>query len=482
MERYDVIVIGAGVVGAAIARELSLYELRVCVLEQEEDVCSGTSKANSGIIHAGYDAVPGTKKAYYNVRGAQRLPELSRRLDFEFEQRGSLLVCFDPQRLDELEALQTRGLENGVSGLRILSPEELYALEPNIAPGAVGALFAPTAGIVCPFGMTIAFAENAADNGAQFFFEQSVRTVERSPEGYRVTTHRGETFCAPCVVNAAGVFADTIHQQVSAVPMHITPRRGEYLLLDKQAGGHVSHTVFCLPGAMGKGVLVTPTVHGNLLVGPTAQDVDDKTDTATTSSAMAEVRQKAGQSVQELAFSLTITSFAGLRAHEDGGDFIIGQAPDAPGFFEAAGIESPGLTSAPAIGEALAQQIAAYLGAVPKAAPVTTRTEPVRLSRLAPEQQEAFVRSHPDYAKIVCRCEQVSEGEIKAAIHRTLGAVSLDGLKRRVRPGMGRCQGGFCLPRTMEILAQERGIPLHEVCKNRAGSQPVLRRAEKGED
>ena len=480
MEHFDVVVIGAGVVGAAVARELSLYELRVCVLEQEEDVCSGTSKANSGIIHSGYDAAPGTKKAYYNVLGAQMLPELSRQLDFEFEQRGSLLVCFEAERLGELEALRERGVKNGVSGLRILPPEELYQLEPNIAPGAVGALFAPTAGIVCPFGMTIALAENAEDNGARFFFEQCVSGIERSQEGYRITTRQGQRFCAPCVVNAAGVFADRIHQQVSQTPMHITPRRGEYILLDKQAGRHVSHTVFCLPGAMGKGVLVTPTVHGNLLTGPTAQDMNDKADTATTAQGMDEVRKKAAQSVQGLPFSLAITSFSGLRAHEDGGDFIVGQAPDSPGFFEAAGMESPGLTSAPAVGKALAQEIAVYLGASLKESPILTRKAPVRLANLAPSEREAFLREHPDYAKIVCRCEQVSEGEIKAAIHRTLGAVSLDGLKRRVRPGMGRCQGGFCLPRTLELLAQELHIPLCEVRKHRTGSQPVMAQPEEG--
>ena len=478
---YDVIIIGAGVSGSAIARECSRFPLKIAVLEKCEDVCCGTSKANSAIIHAGYDAKEGTLMAKLNVEGNLMMDELAKDLDIPFRRIGSFVVCTDEENRDQLTTLYNRGITNGVPGLRIVERDELKEMEPNISDEAVAALYAPSAGIVCPFELNLAMAENAAENGVEFYFDSPVEAIQKVDDHYEIQTPN-QTFHSKYVVNAAGVYADVIHNMVSADKMEIIPRKGEYYLLDKSAGKHVSHTIFQLPTKMGKVVLVTPTVHGNMLVGPTSMDIDNKEGINTTRKGLDEVAMKSSITVKNLPMRDVITSFAGLRAHEDGGDFIIGQAPDAPGFFEAAGIESPGLTSAPAIGEALAQQIAAYLGAVPKAAPVTTRTGPVRLSHLAPEQQEAFVRSHPDYAKIVCRCEQVSEGEIKAAIHRTLGAVSLDGLKRRVRPGMGRCQGGFCLPRTMEILAQERGIPLHEVCKNRAGSQPVLRRAEKGED
>ena len=341
-----------------------------------------------------------------------------------------------------------------------------------VSERCVAALWAPTGGIVCPFGLTIALAENACDNGVTFLPLTEVTAIARMEGGYRVETGRG-ALTARCVVNAAGVYADVLHNQVSARRLHITPRKGDYCLLDKTAGGHVRSTIFQLPGAVGKGVLVTPTVHGNLLLGPTATDQTDRENTATTAAELDFLQRRAAEGVRALPLRAVITAFSGLRAHEDGGDFVLGSPGDAPGFFDAAGIESPGLTSAPAIGRWLAERVAAYLGAPPRADWQPRRRGILRAASLPEEERRALIARQPAYGAIVCRCEQISEGEILDAIARTPSARSLDGLKRRVRQGMGRCQGGFCTPRAMELLAQARGIPPEAVCKNGPGSRMI---------
>ncbi len=467
---YDVIIIGGGVVGAATARELSRYALSICVIEKEEDVCSGTSKANSAIVHAGFDALPGTQKAKFNVMGNAGMGALSQELSFEFRRNGSLVLCFSDEDMPRLGELYRRGLQNGVPDLRILTGKEARKKEPNLTDDVVAALYAPTGGIVCPFGLTIALAENAADNGVEFRFHTQAREIRKTENGYLVVTDSGD-FQTRYVVNAAGVYADVLHNMVSARKLHITPRKGDYILLDKEAGGHVASTIFQLPGKYGKGVLVTPTVHGNLLLGPTATDVADKEDTATTAKELAQVLEKSAVSVKNIPYRLTITSFSGVRAHEDGDDFVIGEAPDAPGFFDAAGIESPGLSSAPAIGAYLAEQIAKRAGAKRNAAFHPQRRGFVKLAEKSPEERALLIRENPLYGVIVCRCMQISEGEIVDAIRRTLGARSLDGIKRRVHQGMGRCQAGFCTPKAMEILSRETGIPMEKICKNRDGSE-----------
>ena len=467
---YDVIIIGGGVFGAATARELSRYALSICVIEKEEDVCSGTSKANSAIVHAGFDALPGTQKAKFNVMGNAGMEALSQELSFEFRRNGSLVLCFSDEDMPRLGELYRRGLQNGVPDLRILTGKEARKKEPNLTDDVVAALYAPTGGIVCPFGLTIALAENAADNGVEFRFHTQAREIRKTENGYLVVTDSGD-FQTRYVVNAAGVYADVLHNMVSARKLHITPRKGDYILLDKEAGGHVASTIFQLPGKYGKGVLVTPTVHGNLLLGPTATDVADKEDTATTAKELAQVLEKSAVSVKNIPYRLTITSFSGVRAHEDGDDFVIGEAPDAPGFFDAAGIESPGLSSAPAIGAYLAEQIAKRAGAKRNAAFHPQRRGFVKLAEKSPEERALLIRENPLYGVIVCRCMQISEGEIVDAIRRTLGARSLDGIKRRVHQGMGRCQAGFCTPKAMEILSRETGIPMEKICKNRDGSE-----------
>ena len=463
----DVVIIGAGVVGCSIARELSRYDLQIQVLERASDVCEGTSKANSGIVHAGFDAHPGTLKAKMNVAGNEKMEALSRELDFPFQRNGSLVLCFAEKDRDKLDKLLEQGIANGVEELRIIEKEELRQMEPDISREAVAALYAPTGGIVCPFGLTIAMAENAAVNGVEFKLETQVFSVKRKENHYLVTTGRGEVECL-AVVNAAGVYADTFHNMVSGRRLHIIPRKGEYCLLDKKVGNYVHSTIFQLPTVYGKGVLVTPTVHGNLLIGPTAAD---KEAVSTTGEGIADVQKRAALSVEKLPTKQIITSFAGLRAHEEGGDFVLGEPEDAPGFFDAAGIESPGLTCAPALGEYLAGLVAERLKAEKKENFVAARKGIPNMALASEEERKKLIAENSAFADVVCRCELVTEGEILAAIHRPVGATTLDGVKRRTRAGMGRCQAGFCSPRTVELLARELNRDMAEITKNEKGSE-----------
>lgn len=477
---YDVVVIGAGVTGSAVARELSRYAARVCVVEREEDVCCGTSKANSAIVHAGFDAQPGTLMAKLNVEGNERMWDLARDLDFKARQCGSLVVCTSEDGLPGLEELLERGRTNGVPDLRIIERDELVSMEPNISDSAIAALWAPTAGIVDAFGLNIALAEHAAINGVEFRFNTSVTRILRDDEGGWAIDAGGERLHARCVVNAAGVYADEIHNMVSAQKIQIIPRKGEYLLLDTTAGDHVGHTIFMLPTKMGKGILVTPTVHGNLLVGPTACDVDDPEGTDTTPEGLAEVAEKCALTVANVPLREVITSFAGLRAHQPGHEFIIGEVEDAPGFVDCAGIESPGLTSCPAIGVMAADIVSELLGLDQRPA---GEWEPTRkgvplLEGEPVERWAEIAKNDPAYGNVICRCRLVTEAQIVAAIHRPLGARSLDGVKRRVTAGMGRCQGGFCSPKVMEILERELAMAPEEVTKCGPGSELLVERGD----
>lgn len=470
MKKYDIAIIGAGVSGTAIARELSRYQTKICVLEREEDVCCGTSKANSAIIHAGYDAEPGSLKAKLNLRGNQMMDQLAKDLDFPFRRNGSLVLCLDEKDLPNLQKLYERGITNGVKGLQILNKEEVRAMETNISDQVIAALYAPIGGIVCPFHMTIAFAENACANGTVFHFNTEVKNITRRQNIWEIETTKG-TFEAGCIINAAGVYADKLHNMVSQKKIHITPRKGEYCLLDKTAGTHVSHTVFTLPGKLGKGVLVTPTVHGNLLIGPTAADIEDKEGVNTTREGLDEVLQKSAASVKNIPARQVITSFAGLRAHEDGDDFIIGETEKD--FIDCAGIESPGLSSAPAIGEMVAELLKEKYNLKEKEDFISTRKGITDPSKLFLEERNALIHREPAYGNIICRCEMVTEGEIIDAIRRPVGAKSLDGVKRRTRAGMGRCQAGFCSPRVMETLARELGVSIEEITKSGGNSRII---------
>lgn len=475
---YDIIIIGAGVSGTSIARELSRCKGKFCVLEKEEDVCCGTSKANSGIVHAGYDAAPGSLMAELNVKGNRMMKALSEELDFPFYQNGSFVVCTEENALPRLSELYERGQKNGVKDLQILTREEALFMEPNLCGETVAVLYAPTAGIVCPFGMNIALAENAFSNGVEFAFDTEVKEIIKKESHYQLITSKG-IYEARCVVNAAGVYADRFHNMVSEKKIHITPRKGEYILLDKSAGNHVSHTIFALPGKYGKGVLVTPTVHGNLMIGPTAVDITDKEGKNTTAEGIDTIRQKAGNSVRNLPLKKVITSFAGLRAHEDGHEFLIGEVEDAPGFIDCAGIESPGLTSAPAIGVLAADLLKDKLQLEDNPSFTPERKGILNPTLLTLEERNRLIQNQPAYGNIICRCEMISEGEILDAIHRPLGAKSLDGVKRRTRAGMGRCQSGFCSPRTMEILHRELKIPMEELTKCGGNSRLITGQRER---
>ena len=476
---YDVLIVGGGVTGCAIARELSRYQLNICLLEREEDVCAGTSKANSAIVHAGFDATPGSNKAIFNVRGSLMMEQLCADLDIPYRRCGSLVLSFDAADRPKLDALLQRGVENGVEGLEILESEALHAMEPALSDNAVAALYAPTGAIVCPFTLTYALAENAAANGVTFRFDTCVENIQRTAEGFAVHTNNG-TFTARTVVNAAGIYADVLHNQLCDNKLTIVARRGEYCLLDKTEGSLVSRTIFQRPSAMGKGVLVSPTVHGNLLVGPTAADQEDRDCTATTAEGLAEVSRCAALSVKRLPMNRVITGFSGLRAHICAGanDFVLGES--AEGFFDAAGIESPGLTSAPAIGAYLAELVSAKLQAEKKENFIAVRRGITPLRELPFEERAQVIENDSAYGQIICRCEQISEGEIIEAIRR--GARSLDGVKRRVRAGMGRCQGGFCAPRVMEILSRELELQTSDLTKSGGESRLITGITKEGWD
>lgn len=474
----DVIIIGGGVIGCGIARELARYQADVLLLERGNDVSVGTSKANSGIVHGGYDAKPGTLKAKYNVMGNAMFDELSRELDFPFRRNGSIVLCFDESQIGGLEELLNRGITNGVKGMYIVKgSDEIKKLEPHVSDKAVAALVVPSGGIVSPYEMTVAYAENAAVNGVEFRFLSEVTSVINDGNGFTVTCADGYSERAKVVINAAGVYADVINNMVCGEKLHITARKGDYVLMDKTCGYLADHTMFQLPTKMGKGVLVTPTTHGNILVGPTATDVEDKDDVNTTAAELNDAFVKASLTVPTLARRNIITQFSGLRAHLDGDDFVVGES-SVNGFYNVAGIESPGLSCAPAIAVDIAQSVAGKLALKQKLHFESKRKGIPQFSKLSNTEREKLIDQNPLYGKIVCRCEVVTEGEIVDSIRRPVGAKDLDGVKRRTRAGMGRCQAGFCTPRIMEIIARELGCDMADVTKRGGESQVVKGRTK----
>ena len=467
---YDAVVIGGGVIGSAIIRYLSLYNMKTLLVEKEEDISSGTTKANSGIVHAGYDPEPGTLKAKLNVKGAKMIKEESGKLHFDYKVNGAMVVSFSPNDDYKIDELYERGIKNGVEDMEIISGDEARRLEPNLSENITKCLYLKSSAIVCPFSLTQALSENAYENGAEFKFNTKVETIERIEDGYRIKTDNGLIITSNAVINAAGVYGDTINNMVSEKKLHITPRRGSYMLFDNETQGMFNSTIFQLPSSKGKGVLVTPTVHGNLMIGPNSVDIPDKDDTSTTAFDLDYISKEALRTSPSIPFRKVITSFSGLRAHEDSGDFIVGEAEDAPGFFNAIGIESPGLSSSLSIGEMVARMVADRLGIEKKENPVLERKAAPRPKEMSIDERNELIKSNPSYGKIVCRCEEISEGEIIDAITRPLGARSLDGVKRRVRAGMGRCQGGFCSPKVMELIEKYASIPFDEITKNSKGS------------
>lgn len=468
---YDVSIIGAGVAGSLIARELSKYRLKICLIDKASDVAAGSSKANSAIIHAGYDAEPGTLKALLNVRGNALMERLAGELGVSFKRTGSILVAFSEDGMETVRHLYKRGLENGVPELDIIPGERVKELEPNISKDVVGALYAKTAGIICPYGLTAAAAENAVDNGAELLLEREVRGIKKEEGLFVLNTQKGE-IRSRYVVNAAGVNADRIAGLIGERDFSVAPRKGEYLLLDKSQGKAVNNVIFQTPTKMGKGILVAPTVHGNLLLGPTSVDIEDREDVSTSSPGLRQVAEAVLKVVPSIDLKQVITSFAGLRATPSTGDFVIRPSKLARGFINAAGIESPGLTAAPAIAEYVTGILRAEgLELEPNESFNPVRRPPVRFDELGDEERGRLIKADPRYGRIVCRCEMVTEGEIVDCIKRPAGARNLDAVKRRTRAGMGRCQGGFCTPRLAEILSRELGIPMDEVTKKGGNSR-----------
>lgn len=476
---YDIVIIGAGVTGSLLAHKLAKYELDIAVVEAGCDVASGASRANSAIVHAGFDAVSGTLKARLNALGCAQLPELAKQLDVPYKNNTSLVVGFGEEDEETLKELLERGRKNGVPKLEIIDSKRLHELEPNIAPDATAALLAPTAGIICPYDLTMAAAENAAVNGAEFFFEFKADAIEYL-EG--VITVRSGDRCikAKYAANCAGVHADEVARLAdSSFPVSIIPRRGEYMVLDKSEGKTVSATVFTVPGKAGKGILVTPTVDGNLLVGPNAHEIPEKDDTSTTAAGLDEICEGAKRMVPSVNLRAVITSFSGVRPTPNSGDFHIEPSRTVPTLLNLVGIESPGLASSPAVAEyavEMLEKMGVKLEAREDYNPYRTQNghmqKPFR--ELSDEEKTELCKREPAYARIVCRCETITEGDILAAIRRPLGAKTVDMVKMRTRAGMGRCQGGFCSPRVVELLARELGVSVEEIRKRDRGSDILM--------
>ncbi len=463
--KFDVAVIGAGVAGALITRSLSKYNVKVALLERCNDMAMGSTKANSAIVHAGFDAKPGTLKAKLNVRGVELMNKTCEELHVPLKNNGSLVVAFSEEEMETLEELKKRGEQNGVERLCVIGRDELKALEPNIGDTAVGALNAPTASIVCPYELTIAAVENAVTNGAEFIRNCEVKAIEQKDDGFVLSTTLGNIE-AKYVINAAGVHSGEIAELIGDDSIKIIPRHGDYYLLDKSQGTLVSHTIFQCPSKMGKGVLVSPTVDGNLIVGPSATDIEDGDDVATTADGLASIYEASVKSVPAVNIRNAITSFSGNRAHPVTDDFIIGSSSKNKNFVNVAGIESPGLSSAPAIAEMVEGIMLDLMGGAEKKTDFNpVRPEPVRFRHLNAEQRAELVKKNKAYGRIICRCETITEGEIIDAIKAPAGARDVDGVKRRTRAGMGRCQGGFCGSKVVEILARELGTDMNEITK-----------------
>ena len=472
---YDVVIIGAGVTGGMLARQLSRYQLSVCLLEKENDVAMGASRANSGIIHGGYDPVPGTLKAKLNTQGVEMLFTAAEELNVPCIRNGSMVCAFSKEEEALLDALYRQGIENKTPGMRMLSGEEARALEPQLSEAVTRVLHITNAGIIGPYELTIAAIGNAMDNGVTLIRNFAVSSISKSENVFVVGSAGGQTVQGRFVVNCAGAYSHKIAQLVGDDYFEIIPRAGEYMLLDKSEGTRVSHTLFQCPTVEGKGILVSPTVHGNLLTGPTASKVETPECRDTTPEGLAIVKRLSHKSVPGVDFRQVITSFTGVRASEKSGDFIIEASKATPGVIHVAAIDSPGLTCCVSIADYVIDLLReAGLAMAPRADWCPTRENPHAFREMSDEEKDAYIKEHPAYGKIVCRCETVSEGEIRDAIRRNPPACDIDGVKRRTRSGMGRCQGGFCMPYVMRLISEERGVAMESVTKNGKGSTPLI--------
>lgn len=473
----DVVIIGAGVTGTSVAYNLSKFKGDFLVVEKHADVCEETSKANSAICHGGYDAEPGSMKAKMNVEGNHMMREIADELSFPYKQIGTLVLCHREEDFPKLQKLYDQGIENGVSGMEIIYNEEILKMEPHVEKDVYAALYSKEAGIVDPFLMNVAYAEGSNLNGVEYKLNTEIVEIKEADDHYILKTKDGEEIETKAVVNAAGLYSDAIHDMVmDDNKFEIRARRGEYLLLDKATAGYVNHVLFNLPTEKGKGILVSPTIDENTLIGPTSDFVDDKADLVTTRKAIEEVIDKVNDTVDNVPVRQVITSFSGNRAHESSGDFILQETKK--GFFDCVGIESPGLTSAPAIGKYMAGLVKDSLELAENPDFKAGRNPIPKTSEMTAQEHNELIKKNPKYGKIICRCEKVTEGEIVDAIHAPVGATTVDGIKRRCRATAGRCQGGFCLPSIIEILSRELGVDQEEITKKGNKSTYIEKRVK----
>lgn len=476
--KYDVLIAGAGVIGSMVARELSKYQLSVCLLEKENDVAMGATKANSGIIHGGYDPEPNTLKAEMNTQGVAMLYEAAEQLHVPYRQNGSMICAFGEEQEPAIHELYERGITNGISEMKILSGDEARRLEPNLSKDITLVLHVPTAGIICPYKLTIAAVGNAMDNGVDLKRNFEIVSIEKK-DHFTLCSASGEKVEGEYLINCAGCYSDKIAAMAGDCDYTIIPRSGEYLLLDRNAGNMVSHTIFQVPTKEGKGILVTPTADGNLLTGPTAMVVEAPDHTELTKDGIDTVIRLAKKSVPDVNFRQVITSFAGVRSSEKKGDFIIEASTKVKNFVQAAAIDSPGLTSSVAIARRVVKILNSIgLPLVSKDNWNGEREDMESFHHMTDEQKDAFIKENPAFGKIICRCEMISEGEIRQAITQNPPAMDMDGVKRRTRAGMGRCQGGFCSPYVMKMIAQENHIAQQDVTKKGRASHMLIGRIQ----
>ena len=471
---YDVTIIGAGVIGTFIARELSKYNLKILLIDKENDVSNGTTKANTALVHAGFDAPTNSNMSYFNVQGNAMFDKICEELDVPFERTGALVLAFDHKDLKIIEKLYNRGLKSKVPDIKILRQKEVKAMEPNVSDEVQGALYAKTAGIIGPWELAIALAENAVENGVELKLNTEVMNISNYKDIYTIYTNNGD-FKTKVLVNAAGVYGDKINNMISNDKINIVPKKGQYYLLDKTAGNLVNTTIFQCPTSKGKGVVVSPTIHGNLIVGPDSEIVDEKSDTSTTKNNLEYILKTAQKSIPNIPFKEVITTFSGVRAETKSGDFIIEEVDGIKGFINVIGIKSPGLSAAPAIATHVEKLIIKhFLNLKYKSDYNPIRRKMVHFNELSDEEKSRLIKKNPMYGNVICRCETITEAEIVDAIHRKAGATTVDGIKRRVRPGSGRCQGGFCMPRVMEILARELNTSIDSIVKDGLDSNILI--------
>jgi glycerol-3-phosphate dehydrogenase len=472
---YDVAIIGAGIIGAAIARELSKYNINIVILEKENDVSNGTSKANSAIVHGGYDPKCETLMAKYNVRGNEMFEEICKELSVPYKKNGALVLAFEDEEVKILNSLLENGKRNGVKGLKIIDKAEILKIEKDINNDVKAALYSPTVGIVDPIELTIALVENAGENGAELKLNSKVTALKKYEDYFDIEINESKKILAKTIINAAGVYGDYINNMVSNNRKDIIPVKGQYYLMDKSEGAKVSHVIFQCPTKKGKGILVSPTVHGNLIVGPNAEDSNDREDVNTTIDAMKYIKSKANKSVVNLDFSKNIRNFAGIRSYlVDQEDFEIGEAKDVKGFVNCIGMKSPGLTSSLAIAEDMPDMLKKTGLKLTEKIDFKSERKKINFMSLSIEEKNELIKNNARYGRIICRCEGITEGEIVDSINRPAGATTIDGVKKRCRTGMGRCQGGFCTIKIHEILARELHTNMEDIVMDKLGSNIIV--------